>query len=578
MTVIDESVLKRYVDRERQARKHAEALLETKSLELYQANTQLKQLADALEQRVIQRTQELRVARDEAVRANEAKSAFLANISHELRTPLNAIIGMAELLENIPLPTEASECSHVIYRSSRMLLERINELLDLSKIEAGQLQIEQIDFSLPELIGNAVSILSPTAYSKGIEIAYYIEPELPDMVVGDPARLRQIITNLLNNAIKFTEHGGVWLTTVVDSQEPGHLTALNIQICDTGIGMDADALSKIFRPFHQANSSTQRLYGGTGLGLTICKRLAEAMGGAIRVTSRPNHGTQFTVHLPLKSAGRAQSKPMTDAVFTSKQFLVIMDFEPAARLTCNILRDLGLQGHWATPAENAKPLAAPPNLPDIIFLDCSALAKTDLPAVPMVLLCGSQVCQGCPIARKQACFTANKPLSHQRIHDVLTQVFSQNKHVAHIAAPPQMPQPSTPQHPMNILVADDNPVNRLVVSRQLQRLELAADMVSCGRAAVEAASEKNYDIIFMDCEMPEMDGFEATRRIREFEHADHRPVIVALTAHAMKDYEIRCRQAGMDDFLGKPITLARLQAMIERYRRPAAIAELSSQS
>jgi signal transduction histidine kinase len=428
--------LARRLERERAARKEAERLLEEKSLALYHANQSLQSLANGLEQQVQQRTAELRAALERAEASTRAKSEFLAMMSHEIRTPMNGILGMAQLLELTALNTEQRDYLGTIRHSGDALLVLINDILDFSKIEAGKLDLEARDFALEPALTSTVDLYQPMAQRKGVHLRLLLAPGLPRHVRGDRTRLRQILSNLLGNAIKFTEQGQVRVQVSLLADE-GPTLRLGVAVHDSGIGIPADRLDRLFQAFSQVDASTTRVYGGTGLGLAICKRLCEAMGGQIGVTSRPGEGSTFRFSLRLEHA---------------------------------------VHGIDTTPAV-LHPIAARPDTP--------------------------------------------------------------------------LPQ---------VLVVDDDHVNRTLALAMLRKLGLPAEAVGCGEDAVSRVAEGGVGIVLMDMQMPGMDGVQATEFIRGLA-LPQQPSIIALTANAYESDRHRCLAAGMDHFLPKPV---RLQALREK--------------
>lgn len=563
MNTEDKALLKRYIDRERLARKEAESFLEAKSLELYKANQGLQELATSLESKVLERTHELQDARDEALRANEAKSMFLANVSHELRTPLNAVIGLTELMEDLPMENQIQEYHGLIQSSAKMLLERINELLDLSKIEAGRLELHNESFRLSSLVEEAVGVLGQSAFSKGIDIVSYIAPDIPDLLMGDPLHLRQVFTNLLNNAIKFTEQGGIALVFTGASQSEQNVL-IEFMVEDSGIGMAPDALEKVFLPFQQADLGTSRRFGGTGLGLTLCSRLIEEMGGTLTVESTPGKGTVFHGNFCC-GVNEKQGVAPNPSLRLNETAVVLSSTPLTGRWIEQMVADCGYDVENVTIEDPRAARLVAGDAP-LIVADCCARKSVQLnmtdprPGQKMVITRSGLHCAQCPFTRGNEINVITKPITVRKLKRVL----------GLLKEPPVPSAPvRTPSIPdldsLKILVADDNRVNQLIIEKQLEKLGNPPTLVvACGASALAAAKEQPFDLILMDCEMPEMDGLEATRCIRGCDNPNRETVIVALTAHAMVDFRDQCHAAGMNYFLSKPVKLREIKDLLEQ--------------
>ncbi|WP_460448983.1 hybrid sensor histidine kinase/response regulator [Alsobacter sp. SYSU BS001988] len=515
-----------------------------------------------LEQQVLERTHDLSVAKNAAETANAAKSDFLATMSHEIRTPMNGVLVMAELLSAGDLPARQRRYAEVIARSGKSLLAIINDILDLSKVEAGKMEVEQIPVDPAEAADTVLSLFWERAQNKGLDLAAHVAPDTPATLLGDPVRLNQVIGNLVNNAIKFTERGHVLLSIGLDPHDPSRL---RFAVSDTGIGIPADKIDKLFSAFSQVDQSTTRKFGGTGLGLAISKRLVEAMGGSFRVTSEAGRGSTFAFSIPVRDAGAARALPRAPALDGKRPLAIVaVRGDATARVAADHLAACGYGVERRDPAELAGPDGALPAC-DVLFAEGSVLAAASRQSRAGARRVVALTTMGDGAERQLetggvADALLVRPLAAAEL-DELGRRLALGQSLRALGGERRGRTDSVPRFQgRRVLVADDSPVNREVAVEALARLGVQAEVAVDGRGAVEIARRGGVDLILMDGSMPEMDGFEASRRIRALEAQEGRArlPIIALTAHVVGSAADAWTTAGMDGILHKPFTIAAL--------------------
>jgi signal transduction histidine kinase/CheY-like chemotaxis protein len=524
--------------------------------------------------------EEWRLAHERAIEASLHKSEFLANMSHEIRTPLNGVLGLTTLLVDSDLSPDQRELAEMAHRSGEALLSIINEVLDFSRIEAGRVTIEIIDFDLRSLVEDVSQLLAASAETKGIELVCSVDEGVPSRVRGDPTRVRQILTNLAGNAVKFTEQGSVVVRASVEQTTDDGLVA-RLAVVDTGAGIDHAAQEHLFEPFTQADASTTRRFGGSGLGLSISQRLAHLMGGDIGFESELGVGSTFWFTVPLQPAAQLVSAPVP--AVRDIDVLIVDDNDTNRRVLEGLAAARGMRTRSATGGAEAlrmlRALADEGAMPDVVLLDLNmpdvdgfevtAEIRRTYGATPRIVLLTSSAQRGEARRSQEAGIDGylSKPVRRAELFEVIAAVMGRTPDQDQLVTRHLVREA---RRRATILLAEDNPVNQRVASAMLERLGHRVVIAGDGAETVATFQAGTYDVILMDCQMPVLDGFDATRQIRAAEGDERRTPIIALTASATAADRQACLDAGMDDHLSKPIQPSQLEAALDRWFEPTS--------
>lgn len=540
----------------------------------------MKQIAKELLKEVENRTARLeeitedeRKARLEAEQSNIAKSVFLATMSHEIRTPMNGVVGMASLLKQTSLTIEQKEYTDTIITSGEALLNVINDILDFSKIEAGKMELEQKDFNLRSCIEEVLDLFAVKANKMGIDLIYQIDFKVPATIIGDSLRLRQVITNLVSNAVKFTQQGEIFIGVRLQNVN-GNKASLGFEVRDSGIGIPADKIGRLFKAFSQVDSSTTRKYGGTGLGLVICEKLIALMQGGISVESEVGKGTKFSFDIVVELTQEAQNEANLDiAILEGKKVLIVGDNFTSNSVIQSNLQQFKCKTTLATSGKEAllmlfetadiDLIVADMQMIDMDGMQLASRVRQEHAKLPIVLLSG--LGDDKPKGRlEDFCSIVNKPIKQNVFIKQILRLLKREEGPVQVEKTNNLLTTEFSKiYPLNILIAEDNATNQKLAERVLTKLGYKPEKALNGEEALFAHEKRSYDLILMDMQMPIMDGLEATGKIRLL--SGKQPIIIATTANAMAEDRKMCLDAGMDDYISKPLKVEELVKIIEKW-------------